>query len=946
MKYYKRKLDEKNLYKIKYVCITKQPNELIYKFDATLYETDNDGNIENKNNYIIINKKQLLLRGCCLRQTEYIIGVAIYIGQHTKSMMNSPDLKAKHSSVEKIMNKLIILIFIIQFSLAMVLSILYIIAYHLNFDDYKEYFFPDLGKEKENILWLFIEFTFVWFLVFSNFVPISLLTTMECTKFLQAIFMEYDIDMYSKKDMSGCKVQSSTLNEELGQIKYIFCDKTGTLTKNHMIFKMMSIGEDIFGDEKDKNNNIIDENSNNLNENNIRDKYGIITNVDFYDKENKFKTKLGMKDNEFIHEFMLCLCLCNTIIIDNKEKSLTGNINYHGSSPDENALVYFARSQKYILKNISIDKTITLEINNEELNYKLLNVLEYSSERKRMSVIVKNPQGKIILYAKGADSMIEKLLEPKNKFSKEYSSTVNNLDKFAKKGLRTLMIAYKYLNEGEYINWNNKLEKVKRNINHTEYQFNKLYDEIEKNLFVLGATAIEDQLQDEVEGILKSLLDIGIKVWMLTGDKLDTAQNIAVSCKLFKQTMKIYEIKNLQNIESLTSSLISILRDKIFYDDLIKKGLLISSEELEMIFDNEKLLNVFYEIIIRCKSVVCCRASPKQKAKLVNLIKITDNSITMAIGDGANDMGMISEANIGIGIEGKEGTQAARASDYSLKQFSHLKKLLFFHGRECYRKNSWVILYNFYKNVLFVSPMIFTGTITLFSGTPIFDPWQHQFYNLFYAILPCFWFGVYNYEYEKEELINNPKYYIQGIYFKLFHRKRFLKFITLGFIEGGILFIFSNFWFDKGNSDGTTNDFYAITSVSYAGIVIICNLKVILDTSYHDIISVSFVSFCIISYYISVAVYSKDYIFSESYIIKSYILDNISMIVFNNKFVLCLFGACTISYFLEIICEKYPILFGFVVEGKNLPPFEDKKGDNDSYKDYSNYSNEEILNFY
>jgi len=946
-----KKVNDKDLSNIKYACITKQPNEFIYKFDATLYETDNDGNIENKNNYIILNKNQLLLRGCFLRQTEYIIGAAIYIGQHTKSMMNSPDLKAKHSSVEKIMNRLIVLIFIIQFSLAMILSILYIILYHVNFDNYKKYFFPELGESKENILWLLIEFTFVWFLVCSNFVPISLLTTMECTKFLQAMFMEYDIDMYIKKDMSGCKVQSSTLNEELGQIKYIFCDKTGTLTKNYMIFKMMSIGEDIYGDEakeKEKNNNIIEENSNNnnLNDYTLRDKYGIITNVDFYDKENKFKNKLEMKDTEYIHEFMLCLCLCNTIIIDNKEKSVTGNINYHGSSPDEKALVYFARSQKYILKNISIDKTITLEINDEESNYKLLNALEYSSERKRMSVIVKNPLGKIILYAKGADSMIEKLLDPKNKFSKEYSSTSSNLDKFAKKGLRTLMIAYKYLKEEEYINWNNKLEKVKKNVNHTEYQINKLYDEIEQNLFVLGATAIEDQLQDEVENILKSFLDIGIKVWMLTGDKLDTAHNIAVSCKLFVQKMKIYEIKNLGNIENLKSSLISILRDKIFYDNSIQKGLLISSDELEMIFDNEKLLNVFYEIVIRCKSVVCCRVSPKQKTKLVNLIKITDNSITMAIGDGANDMGMISEANIGIGIEGKEGTQAARASDYSIKQFSHLKKLLFFHGRECYRKNSWVILYNFYKNVLFVSPMIFTGTITLFSGTPIFDPWQHQFYNLFYAILPCFWFGVYNYEYEKEELINNPKYYIQGIYNKLFHRKRFLKFIILGFIEGGILFIFSNFWFDKGNSDGTTNDFYAITSVSYAGIVIICNLKVILDTSFHDIISVSFVSFCIISYYISVAVYSKDYIFSQSYVIKSYILDNISMIVFNNKFFLCLFGASTISYFLEIICEKYPILFGFVIEGKNLPPFKDIKNDNDSFKDFSNYTNEEILNIY
>ena len=951
---HKKIKDGENLSKLKYVCVTKQPNEYIYKFEGTLYETDEKGNIENRNNFILLNKKQLLLRGCFLKQTEYIIGAAVYIGQHTKSMMNSPNLKAKHSSVEMIMNKLIILIFLIQVSLSLILTICYIILYNVNFDNYKNFFFPELGDKKENFFNIFLLYILVWVLVGSNFVPISLLTTMESIKFFQAMFMEFDIDMYSKKDMSGCKVQSSTLNEELGQIKYAFCDKTGTLTKNYMTFKMMSIGIEIFGNEENDNTNknyIINNNINstsneNINNNELKDKYGSITNVDFYDKEEKFRKIVEKEDNKLVREFMTCLCLCNTIVIDYKEKIKNGIINYQGSSPDEVALVYFARSQNYILTNKTIDKIITLEINNKEKNYKLLNILEYSSERKRMSVIVENSEGKIIVYTKGADSIIVNLLNKNSSRSREFDATIENLEKFSKKGLRTLMIAYKEISKEEYIKWNNKFEEINKNINHKEEEIYKLYDEIENNLYILGATAIEDELQDKVGEIIKSMKDTGMKIWMLTGDKLGTAKNVAISCKLFEEEMKIYEIKNFKNFQKLKSSLISILRDKSFYDDSIKKGLLISSEELELIFEDEILLNVFYGICIKCLSVVCCRVSPKQKTKLVNLIRVTDNLITMAIGDGANDMGMISEANVGIGIEGKEGTQAARASDFSIKKFSDLKKLLFFHGRECYRKNSWVILYNFYKNVLFVAPMIFTGTITLFSGTPIFDPWQHQFYNLFYAILPCFWFGVYNYEYEKEELINNPKYYIQGIYKKLFHRNRFLKFIILGFIEGLIIFIFSNFWFDKGNSDGTTNDFYAITSVSYAAIVIICNLKVILDTSFHEIISISFVTFCILSYYISVAVYSKDYIFPEKYVIKSYILDNITMIVFNNKFFLCLLGCCTISYFLEIVCEKYPILFGWVIEGKNLPPFKEEINDKNFYNDFSNYEDEELLTIY
>ena len=930
--------NEKNLSKIKYVCITKQPNEFIYKFDATLYETDYNGDIIDRNKYLLLNKKQFLLKGCILRQTDYIIGVAIYIGQHTKNMINTPNLKSKHSSVEILMNRCVIFIFLTQICLSAFLAILYLITYHTGFDEYKTYLYPEQDENKENIFVSFIIVTFTWVIIFTNFVPISLLVTMETIKFFQAMFMEFDIDMYSKKDMSGCKVQSSTLNEELGQIKYVFSDKTGTLTKNYMTFKMMSIGNNIFGFEENNNdnNNIIND------KNELNDKYGKITNVDFYDKDDKFKNIIEStnKDN-LIHDFMLCLTLCNTVIIDNKEKDKSGKIIYQGSSPDEIALVYFARTQNYILKNINLDKTITLEINNEEQNFTLLNVLEYSSERKRMSVIIKNPEGKIILYTKGADSIIEKLLNIKSKNTDEFSSTHESLDKFAKKGLRTLMLAYKELSDDEYTNWNNKLEKLNKNINHTDEDISLLYDEMEKELNILGSTAIEDQLQDDVDKIIKAMMETGMKVWMLTGDKLDTAKNIAISCKLFEENMKIYEFKNCEGVKSLQSTLTDIFKQEQFNNDNIKKGILISSDVLEIIFENQILLNIFFGICIKCLSVVCCRVSPKQKAQLVNLIRIAGNSITMAIGDGANDVGMISEANVGIGIEGKEGTQAARASDYSIKEFSHLKKLLFFHGRECYRRNSWVILYNFYKNVLFVAPMAFCGIISLFSGTAIYDPWIHQFYNTFYVILPCFWFGVYNYEYEKEELINNPKYYIQGIYKKLFHLKRFTKFNIIGFIEGGIIFLLSHYWFNKGNSDGTTNDFYAISSVIYTGVVFIANLKVVLDTSFHEVISITCVVLGILAYFISVFLYSKDYIFSEEVVINSYILDNITMIVFNSKYFLCLFGSVTMCYFLEIVCEKYPILFGCVIEGKNLPPFKEKI-DNEIYKKY--YKNDyEVL---
>ena len=582
---------------------------------------------------------------------------------------------------------------------------------------------------------LFAKMMGTWIVINTNFVPISLLVTMETIKFFQAMFMEWDIDMYDKETKTGCKVQSSTLNEELGQIKYIFSDKTGTLTKNYMKYKMMSIGNSIYGykvknkeignnddineirednKDNDKINLINTDDEDNINENlingtnNLKDKYGDIENVEFNDINKSFYNDMKKGDSDqknLINEFLLCLSLCHSVLIDNKKKKEKGLLEYQCSSPDEKALVYFARSQKYILKNKTLDNIITLEILGNEKKFELLNTLEYSSERKRMSVIVKTEENKYMVYAKGADSMIETLLSEKEKHSEMLKKTTEYLKLFSVNGLRTLMIAYKEITEEYYKQWSEKYLEVKTNVNHTEEDINKLYDEMETNFRLIGATAIEDELQDNVDKIINDMMLTGMRVWMLTGDKLDTAKNIAISCKLFKDDMKILEIKEHSTSEELRTDLSRKLNITNFDDDNQDVGLLIGGEELEKIFDDTELLNLFFELSINCLSVVCSRVSPKQKGQLVNLIKNTEKAITLAIGDGANDVGMINEANVGIGIQGKEGSQAARASDYSIKEFSHLKKLLFFHGRESYRKNSWVIFYNFYKNVLFVSPM-------------------------------------------------------------------------------------------------------------------------------------------------------------------------------------------------------------------------------------------------
>ena len=949
------KQGEAKLNNLKYVCVTKPPNEFIYKFDATLYPTEIDGSLLDRNQFHLFDNSSFLLRGCTLRQTEYIIGATIYVGHNTKSLINSPDLRAKHSSVEIEMNKHLIAIFLTQIILSSILSIVYVIIYSKNFYGLWQYFFDKEVNEVDNqFMELFLKMAGTWVVINTNFVPISLLVTMETIKFFQAMFMEWDIDMFDRETSIGCKVQSSTLNEELGQIKYIFSDKTGTLTKNYMKYKMMSIGDNIYGnynkskknkikeiDIKEENNDITVNLINNENEkkelindindddniltdkeNKLKDKYGEIENVEFVDINNIFASDIKNNEKKYlISEFLLCLSLCHTVLIDNKKRKEKGLLEYQCSSPDEKALVYFARSQGYILKNKSLDNIITLEISGKEKKFELLNTLEYTSERKRMSVIVKTEDNKYMVYAKGADSMIELLLCNEDKNSQILNKTKEYLKLFSVNGLRTLMIAYKEIPEDYYQKWNEEYKKIKTNVNHTEEDLYKLYNEMEKNFKLIGSTAIEDELQDNVGEIINDIMITGIRVWMLTGDKLDTAKNIAISCKLFKEDMKIMEIKEHATVDGLKSQLKVMLNDNVFKDDLINVGLLIGGEELEKIFADNELLNLFFELSVNCLSVVCSRVSPKQKGQLVNLIKSTERAVTLAIGDGANDVGMINEANVGVGIQGKEGSQAARASDYAIKEFSHLKKLLFFHGRECYRKNSWVILYNFYKNVLFVSPMICTAFVSFFSGMTTYDPFVHQLMNTIYTAVPPGWYGVFNYEYTPTELMNNPRYYIQGICKKLYHFKGLIRSFTLSALEGLIIFLCCHYWYRFGNHDGTTNDYWSVGTVMMAAVVIQANLKLALDMSFYDYFSIIFIILSILLYLFTIAIANSDWMLPEGIVTQFYILDNFIEVIIDLKFLFCMILVCTFCCFIEIFANKVFILYGIVVDGKLLPPY-------------------------
>lgn len=330
--------------------------------------------------------------------------------------------------------------------------------------------------------------------------------------------------------------------------------------------------------------------------------------------------------------------------------------------------------------------------------YEIFMEFPFDSTRKRMSLICSEmDSNEIIMYMKGADSIMFPRL---NIDAPQRMKLEEDLSKFAKKGLRTLVMGKKILPQKTYDEWKTRFDKVNTsNDLDKEDQLNILYDELEYGFNYIGSSAIEDLLQDKVPETIADLMSANIRLWVLTGDKQETAIEIGKSCNLINEQEMELVIMSSQNKEEF----VKILTHHLLNPSTKPKiSIVIDGSTLAFVLDDAYLAKAFFQYGCKANSVICCRVSPKQKSDVVALAKSNGPWVTLAIGDGANDVSMIMEAHIGIGIRGKEGSQAARSADYSIGQFKFLKNLLFVHGRYGYRRIALFICYYFYKNVILV----------------------------------------------------------------------------------------------------------------------------------------------------------------------------------------------------------------------------------------------------
>jgi magnesium-transporting ATPase (P-type) len=758
------------------------PNKNIHNFAGAL-------ELKCRPQAIPLNVDNIIWRGSLFSNTDWAYGIAVYCGEETKVQLNNMAAVSKMSRIEQNAN-----VAILGIALTMVgtVTMSVIAIYACGYENYDlfPYVFPPGTGHGLSALPLWAEQWFIFFLLFNNFVPISLYVTLEMINVGQAYFIANDLEMYEPSIDSPCIVKSSNMCQELGMVSNIFSDKTGTLTRNEMIFKKCVVE-------------------------------GVCYDVEPNSSAAKKLRAQPNFESSTMYAFMRCLALCHTVV---RESSGT----FRAESPDELALVEGVVHFGFELLERGT-ASIEADLSGEKKIYDVLAVNAFNSDRKRSSLMLYDPTEDLyLLVCKGADSVMMDLCE----MDVETRASIDkDLYDLACEGLRTLVVGQKVLTKTEGEKWLTEFKDAAASMTNRAGKMGAAADSIERGMMLLGITAIEDRLQDEVPECIASFIEAGIVVWMLTGDKEETAIQIAHSCNLVApQTQKFFLSKKssaeefktglIETYNSMciapyaTSSGVSAAASggsdagsdsgavfEVIADadaEPVKeeaKGAKKSEEGSHDFFDFEQEGTAFtrvdgavdmalvidgpsfrffddqsYEqrqmllaIGQASRSVVACRLTPIQKQMMVGLVKndAVPATITLAIGDGANDVSMIKEANVGIGIIGKEGCQAANNADFAIGQFKFLKRLLLVHGRANYMRASRVFLYSIHKNFTLTMTLVWFSYFTALTGTSLYESNVYTAFNLMLG-LPIVVFGVFNKDVDDEFAMSNPWIYASG----------------------------------------------------------------------------------------------------------------------------------------------------------------------------------------
>ncbi|XP_063921880.1 probable phospholipid-transporting ATPase IIB isoform X1 [Zophobas morio] len=751
------------LFEISARIYAEKPQKDIHSFIGTFSRLDSLNSDES------LDLENTLWTNCVIASGQ-ALGVVIYTGPETRSVMNNSAPRSKVGLLDIEVNTITKLLFVAVMALALIMMAL-----------------KGFGGPWYRYLFRFI-------LLFSYIIPISLRVNLELGKSF------YSWAIGKDPNMTGTAVRCTTIPEELGRISYLLSDKTGTLTQNSMVLKRLHLGTVSYAADS------FEELSSTLKSTYLGS-----------DTSTSNKTKFRRSENTRIRDAVQALALCHNVtpVYESNENSETDSgsiaseaeadqhlqadkqvVSYQASSPDEVALVQWTHEVGLALSRRDLSSMQLRGPDGRLYNYNILQIFPFTSETKRMGVIMKDLQtGEIVFYLKGADVVMSPIVQYTDWLDEE----VGNM---ARDGLRTLVVARKLLTEEQYVDFESRYNAARLSVTDRVARVAQVVESLEREMELLCITGVEDKLQDNVRPTLELLRNAGIKIWMLTGDKLETATCIAKSSRLVSRTQSLHILKKVVTRTDAHLELNAFRRKQ-------DCALVISGESLEVCLSYYQ--QEFMELATAAPAVVCCRCSPTQKAQVVQLIQKHTGKRTAAVGDGGNDVSMIQQADAGIGIEGREGKQASLAGDFSIPQFSHLANLLLVHGRRSYKRSASLAQFVIHRGLIISTMQAVFSSVFYLSSVALYQGFLTVGYATVYTMFPVFSL-VLDQDVSAEIALTYPELYKELAKGRSLSYKTFFMWVLISIYQGGVIMYGALLLFE--------DEFIHIVAISFSSLIL------------------------------------------------------------------------------------------------------------------------------